>query len=266
MEVCLRCCFKKYRLRYELKQKLSLNPASLTLHNCQFEDDGAIITADWLSDPNTICSSLHLTKNGIGNIGAIALAEALSYNINLTELHLGDNAIGPGGASAIAEALKDNTTLTYLNLGDNMIGDEGAIALVGALEHNTTISHFFVGENQMGKEGAVALAEGLKKTSTLIAIYLNRNGICFAGDAAYSEITKESTALISLYLNRNGMGSGDGGDPQAMAAGGASGMADLSAGGEADGAGGAIKESNMLTALTYLYLRDDNVEKLIDFV
>ena len=48
---------------------------------------------------------------GIGDTGALALAEGLKANTSLWELSLSSNRIGDSGALALAEALKANTSL-----------------------------------------------------------------------------------------------------------------------------------------------------------
>ncbi|MBP9693323.1 MAG: hypothetical protein KBE16_01255, partial [Alphaproteobacteria bacterium] len=75
----------------------------------------------------------------MGNVGAVALADALKENRMLTTLSLGDNQIGDVGARALAEALKVNGTLTDLNLWSNQIGGVGARALAEALKVNGTL-------------------------------------------------------------------------------------------------------------------------------
>ena len=57
-------------------------------------------------------TSLNLTRNGIGDIGAKFLADGLRVNASLTELNLQDNDIGPAGGQAIFEALHVNASLT----------------------------------------------------------------------------------------------------------------------------------------------------------
>ena len=67
-------------------------------------------------------TTLTLSNNTIGDVGAAALAELLVMPSNLTTLDLSNNVIGRTGASALAAALKDSS-LTSLTLDGNPIND-----------------------------------------------------------------------------------------------------------------------------------------------
>jgi hypothetical protein len=55
--------------------------------------------------------SLDLSGLGLGDAGAVAMAEVLKGNPALGELSLADNGIGQEGAAALADALQHNTAL-----------------------------------------------------------------------------------------------------------------------------------------------------------
>ena len=71
-----------------------------------------------------------LGRNGIGNVGAIALAEAVKINTSIKSIDLGksiyilyigcieDNEIGREGGEAIAQALIENNFVTGVYLGN----------------------------------------------------------------------------------------------------------------------------------------------------
>jgi hypothetical protein len=69
-------------------------------------------------------------KHKIGDVGAIAIAEALKTNESITDLYLGCNEIGDVGVIALAEALKTNMSITDLYVSDKQVVDEGIVALV----------------------------------------------------------------------------------------------------------------------------------------
>ncbi|KAL0228977.1 hypothetical protein GEMRC1_013597 [Eukaryota sp. GEM-RC1] len=115
----------------------------------------------------TTVTSINLSDNSIGDVGAIALAEALKVNTSVTSLNLGGNFIGDRGVRALAEMLKVNRKVTNIDLKNNSTGDEGAKALAEALKVNDTITNIHLTNNLIGKEGVSALAEALKVNSTV---------------------------------------------------------------------------------------------------
>ena len=60
------------------------------------------------------CSRLNLRGNGIDNVGAEALAEALRDNGLVKMVKLGHNVIGDAGVSALASSLARNTSVQTL--------------------------------------------------------------------------------------------------------------------------------------------------------
>lgn len=62
------------------------------------------------------CSSLDLSRNALGDAGALVVARLLSTYPRLEALDLSFNDIGDAGAAAIADALPQNSTLRSLTL------------------------------------------------------------------------------------------------------------------------------------------------------
>ena len=98
----------------------------------------------------TPLTSLHLGRNGLGEDGGWAVAEALastpplqSSTLATTRDTLAQTALvalfvcyidlGEGGGRALAETLRLNSTLTSLDLGDNGLGEEVQSALAQVL-------------------------------------------------------------------------------------------------------------------------------------
>jgi Ran GTPase-activating protein (RanGAP) involved in mRNA processing and transport len=98
----------------------------------------------------------------------------------LTWLNLYDNGIGDVGASALATALQTNTTLTSLILAGNVIGALGATALATALQTNTMLSSLDLAWNPISALGTTALATALQTNTTLTSLNMRYNGICAA--------------------------------------------------------------------------------------
>jgi len=157
---------------------------SLSVSWNQIGDVGAAVLAQ-----NTTLTSLDVSYNEIGAAGAAALAQ----NTTLTSLDMGWNQIGAAGAAALAQ----NTTLTSLHVDDNEIGDAGAAALA----QNTTLASLDVTGNQIGAAGAAALAQN----TTLTSLNVSQNEIGTAGTAALAQ----NTTLTSLNVSNNEIGDAD---------------------------------------------------------
>ena len=84
-------------------------------------------------------TTLDLTWSQIGDTGATALTQALSFNSTLTTLDLSHIQMEDTGAAAISQALSSNSSLTKLDLTFNQIGDTGATALLQALSFNSSL-------------------------------------------------------------------------------------------------------------------------------
>jgi len=134
-------------------------------------------------------AQLRLDHNEIGDVGAWALAGALTINDTLQTLWLDDNEIGTEGATALAKALTANHTLTevcpghdcrldhvhawtvaacaQLTLNRSALDDAGASALAGMLAVNSTLQGLQLSDNSVGDAGASALAKALASNRAL---------------------------------------------------------------------------------------------------
>ena len=110
---------QKAKFIEEALAKMANGETFLELGRHQIGDVGAIAIADAL--PQSKLDSIYVHDNEIGDVGAIAIAEALPQS-ELILLYLRGNQIGDVGASKIAEALPQSK-LTELFLVDNQIGD-----------------------------------------------------------------------------------------------------------------------------------------------
>ncbi|EGD80138.1 hypothetical protein PTSG_13103 [Salpingoeca rosetta] len=152
---------------------------------------------------NTCGDNVGLNNDGLGVIGARAVAKALKDNTCLKTLFLQSNSIGDEGAVVLAEMLKHNTALEQLFLSENSIGPEGAVALVEMLKHNTTLTWLGLERNRVGDEGAVALAKVLKHNTTLEILILDNNSITPVGGAALGAALDENRTLSRLDIEEN---------------------------------------------------------------
>lgn len=122
---------------------------------------------------------LGLIQNGIGDEGALAIAEALSNNIGLKRLYLNDNVIGDDGAVALSVALSTHRCLERLGVTFNCIRDGGSLALFAVVSRLATVSSrkfekLCIFGNPFSEEARLQLMEcsvvfATKKTRTRIA-------------------------------------------------------------------------------------------------
>jgi Ran GTPase-activating protein (RanGAP) involved in mRNA processing and transport len=75
-------------------------------------DVGAAHLAEALERDNCALTSLNISNNDITDVGATRLAEALAVNVRLEKLYMEENAIGPAGVEILAQAARDTFTLT----------------------------------------------------------------------------------------------------------------------------------------------------------
>ncbi len=168
----------------------------------------ALCTVLLVDESSKRFTELDCRWNGIGAVGAEAIAEALKGGANITALNLRGNGIGAAGAEAIAEAFKEGANkITTLDLGVNGIGAAGAKAIAAALEEGTNITTLNLGGNDIGAAGAEAIIEALKEGANKITtLDLSVNGIGAAGVKAIVEALKEGTNITKIYLDENGSG------------------------------------------------------------
>jgi len=96
----------------------------------------------------------------LGDRGACAVAQAFHsrpQQPTIGELCLGNNGIGDAGAIAIAEVLQGGSMIRRLSLRDNEIGDAGAQAIAAALASNSVLEELDIWGNQLSDVGKEAL-------------------------------------------------------------------------------------------------------------
>ena len=127
-------------------------------------DAGAIEVANLLAIPcatTRAMTHLGVHHNGIGDLGAVALAEAFARGgAPLEEIAAYSNAIGPKGAAAIAKRLPSTTKA--LDLGGNALGDDGCVAIARVVRTHPNLVELHVDHNGVGEAGAKALLDAMK--------------------------------------------------------------------------------------------------------
>ena len=129
-----------------------------------------VTTVFFISSHTALCRNrtlvtLELGTNGLTDVSARLLGDALKLNFRLQGLSLWQNEITGQGAQCLAEGLQSNSTLLWLGLGSNRIGTEGTWALSESLKSNVTLLWLGLGGNELGDRGALHLATLLQSKS-----------------------------------------------------------------------------------------------------
>ena len=166
---------------------------------------------------------LSLGFNGIGAIGARALADALKkrHRDDASEggdMDLGDDAnniakrmraldlkcniVGAEGAHALSDAL-DN--VESLDLSNNGVRD-GAKWIAKSLKNNSSMKELNLQANDMGDDDAWWLADALGANTSLKTLNLGSNAFGDAGASDLAADLRGNRSLQTLDLTRNGIG------------------------------------------------------------
>lgn len=163
-----------------LKENTSLEV--LSLGDNLIGDEGAVALANSIEAHPTL-RLVDLSGNAIGDEGASALARACH---SLDDLALSRNNVGDIGAIAFARALSgENYNLNHLRLADNDIGVIGARCLALALQRNVTSRTIDLrfSDKVVGQARKVFL-ETVKSNTTLSSIQL----ACSPNDTLQAEV------------------------------------------------------------------------------
>ena len=157
-----------------------------------YDDDDAIQLGKAIEamTPPTL-KQIYLTKNAIGDAGAIGLAKGLKALDEMDTVHIAENQIGGAGMAALSESIKHLgcTTLVFTR---NPIGDDGAVAFAEALadpENFKNLEWLFLNECEIGDRGCAAIAQALLTgCKELVRIALHDNKIGDQGCADLADV------------------------------------------------------------------------------
>jgi Ran GTPase-activating protein (RanGAP) involved in mRNA processing and transport len=196
--------FKKYSFEAEPSEHFPL--MELPAYDCEeklasaevfyqsekgYDDNDAIQLGKAIAamQPQTL-KQIYLTKNAIGDAGAIGLAAGLKELEAMDTIHVAENNIGGAGMAALSESIKHLgcTTLVFTR---NPIGDDGAAAFAKALadpENFKNLEWLFLNECEIGDRGAAEIAKALLTgCKELVRIALHDNKIGDEGTAALAD-------------------------------------------------------------------------------
>lgn len=172
-------------------------------------DRGAAAVANVIGTRDGLIG-LNLSRNDIESDGAHAIARMLCRNSRLNSLNMAKNKVGYDGALAIFNALSGSCRLQRVDLADNRIGlgqpENVWTSLFAALQFNCSLSTLLLDGNSLQDSGALALAATLAKNSTLYCLSICHNAIGWSGTKAIARSLSANKTLATLRLAGNRLG------------------------------------------------------------
>jgi len=164
-------------------------------------DLGARATTGALATPHHPCiGELSLANNGIGDLGACAIAALLKANCTIRRLSLRDNTIGDAGAYKLAAALAVNMGLEELDIWGNNITSAGKAALLASAKCKVFLEH-----NEPAKSWILAkLANGRvrKQLFQWISQLVSAKSTTFSDDVDPQDLLFRTFNLIDAFCAR----------------------------------------------------------------
>lgn len=148
---------------------------------------------------NKTLRSLDLSRNKLGDMAGLHLANFLSKNSSLVELDIGSNTLGPSSLERLAFSLEKNFALRSINLNDNpLTGSEnnfsGLTAFRKTLGGNSTMTTINLWHTGLGKDGGCILADGMAKNSSIISLDFGNNDLLPGDELRIVNKLKENQA------------------------------------------------------------------------
>ena len=88
---------------------------------------------------------LNLNSNGLGDYGAMIIAEMLLQNTLLTHLDINNNFINDIGVESLIKVISLSLSLTNIDIRGNLISDEGKAKLAAVVSPHCTVQMHFDG-------------------------------------------------------------------------------------------------------------------------
>ena len=215
---------------------------ALNLSSNSLKDEGVNAVCEAIqSNKETKLTSLHFSYNGIGPVGANAVAAMVAMVAvtgGLTITSLAGNELGEEGTKALCEALEQNKTLKELdisgdwfgNKGSNIGGSAGAKHVAKMLDVNGALTKLSLAKNEFGEEGTKAICEALEQNKSLkeldisgdwsgnkgsniggsagakyVAKMLGVNGALTATNLLHNNLDAESAKLLAEVAKQKGI-------------------------------------------------------------
>ena len=176
-----------------------VNLHTLTLRSNNIGPDGAQVLKQVLLHCRSL-RCLDLFHTGIGDSGAVALAEGLQDHTSLLKLRLGNSGITLDGITSLIHVIRCNHLLNF-NISDCSIGS-GVATLVDVMCADT-LQVLELGKNGLNLDGTASLSVGLKSCRQLVNLGISHNNIGPHGMSSLAEGLQYCTNLQALDLSYN---------------------------------------------------------------
>ena len=174
---------------------------ALKMSNTLLSDDNCIRLSSFLQRKVCQVKWLDLCNSSISSRGASYLALSLTYNYSLTTLEISDNPIGDVGATAFGLALKTNSVLTQLCVDCCEITSNGTAQIAEGLCENIKLKVLQANGNHFGVEGAKSMSEMIQCNRTLQHLYLHDDDtLAMDGIELLVSSLKKNRTLLRLDL------------------------------------------------------------------
>ena len=152
---------------------------------------------------NDTLFDLDLRNNGITDIGATLIAQAIEINKTLKILSMSHNKLSDDGVTAICTYLKNNNTLQQLDLSENEISGRGANEIGHLIKKNASLLVLDISCMCICNDGITIIAQCLKNNRSLQELNISLNKITSIGAKKIAEILRENTTLQKLNIAGN---------------------------------------------------------------
>ena len=213
-----------------VNSKVLANVHTLHLGHLSLSLDDVYHLCGVLGQLESLCC-LRLRSTGIGDVGAVALSEALKGHTRLRELDISHNEITSVGMSVFAPVIRANK-IQHLNISRNEIDgscDDLALAIADCGETLQSLNFHSTGLlvkgvlnqmknkmrclvvldiswNAIGSQGIEYLSESLKYCHQLVKLNVSHTGIDSHGIVLLSESLQCCSRLVKLDISYNNIG------------------------------------------------------------
>ena len=148
-------------------------------------------------------TSVDLSNNQLGPMGAKALVDGGAFNASVTECKLDGNYLGVEGWTIVFNTLRDSpaSKITTWGLAGEHLGPEIAKPLAEYISVTASLTSLSLGQNELGDEGATVIARALKESKTSKLASLDLNGVISSnkiGPAAAKELAEYISVSASM--------------------------------------------------------------------